>query len=265
MGSQLKETLCSVRCFLFDLDGTIFLGERLLPGAQELLRHLEQQGIPFFFLTNNSSRSADDYAIKLSHLGLYYEPDKIFTSGEATALYLKKRKPGARINVVGTQSLLDEFIRHGFVLDETAPEFAVLGFDTTLTYDKLSKFCSLIRSGLPYIATHPDVNCPTENGFIPDIGSFIALIAASTGREPDVIIGKPHQPIVEAITEKVGLQREDLVMIGDRLYTDIALSQAGIRTVLVFTGESQPQDIAASPFKPDATAANLLAIYEAIK
>ena len=133
----------------------------------------------------------------------------------------------------------------------------MLGFDTTLTYEKIWKACDLIREGLPYIATHPDFNCPTETGFMPDIGSFMAMIEVSTGRKADVIIGKPYRHIVDAVVEKTGYSLDEIAMIGDRLYTDIALGKAGIKTILVLSGETKAEDLAASEFKADIVVKDL--------
>jgi 4-nitrophenyl phosphatase len=243
-----------IRCFLFDMDGTVFLGGRLLPGAAEIFPFLRSRGLPYYFLTNNSSRSAQDYADHLARLGLQVSAGQVLTSGEATARYLKSR-PERRLYLVGTPALEDELRSHGFELvaeqtfraehglQQAAPQAVVLGFDTTLTYAKLVRLCDLVRSGLPYIATHPDVNCPTETGFIPDIGAVIALVSASTGRQPDVIVGKPHAPMVEAVVEKTGFQPQEIAMVGDRLYTDIALGAAGLNTVLVLSGETKSSDL----------------------
>ena len=137
------------------------------------------------------------------------------------------------------------------------PQAVVLGFDTTLTYEKIWKACDLIRDGLPYIATHPDYNCPTETGFMPDIGSFMAMIEVSTGRKADVIIGKPYRHIVDAVVEKTGYTLDEIAMIGDRLYTDIALGKAGIKTILVLSGETKIEDLAESEFKADIVVKDL--------
>lgn len=243
--------LLNVKCFLLDMDGTFYLGNQLLPGALEWIDLLNRRGIQFLFLTNNSSRTRKEYADKIRGMGLDLPESKIFTSGEATAIFLAKRKPGAKIYVVGTPALEREFQEHGFQLTADQPDFAVLGFDTTLTYEKIWKLCDLLMAGVPYIATHPDINCPTETGFMPDIGAMMAMIAASTGKQPDVIIGKPYAPIVEALTEKLNLPVEALGMIGDRLYTDIALGKTGLTTVLVLSGETRPEDLKGSPFQPD--------------
>ncbi len=252
--------LQKIRCFLLDMDGTIFLSDRLLPGAQEFLELLEERGIQFYFLTNNSSRSKVEYAQKLKGFGLNYAEDRIFTSGEATAIYLKKQKPGARLYLVGTPPLEHEMAAYGFELVQDDPDFAVLGFDMTLTYEKLRKLCGFVRKGVPYIATHPDINCPTKDGFIPDIGAMIELVAASTGRRPDVIVGKPHPPVVEALVEKTGFPVDQLGMIGDRLYTDIALGKAGLTTVLVLTGETKIGDLEQADFHPDYVMENLVSL-----
>ncbi len=244
-----------------DMDGTVFLGNQLLPGAIEMVDYLEQRKIPYFFLTNNSSRSKADYARKLNRLGLPVGEQRIFTSGEATALYLQKRMPAARLFIAGTDSLKEEFKQYGFEIVEERPDAVVLAFDTTLTYTRLWKLCDFVRAGLPYFATHPDINCPTENGYMPDIGAMIAFVLTSTGRQPDVIIGKPNSPIIEAVTAKSGIPLQFTVMIGDRLYTDIALGRTGITTVLVLSGETKAADVAGSPFQPDWIVENLAEVY----
>ena len=248
-----------------DMDGTIYLGNQLLPGAQGWLDTLDDMGIAYYFLTNNSSRSQVEYAKKFYQLGLAVPEEKIFTSGEATAIYLSQHFKNASLYIVGTPALSLMFERHGFRLTENEPDVAVLGFDTTLTYDKLWKLCDLVVAGKPYIATHPDINCPTENGFKPDIGAMIELVATSTGRRPDVIIGKPYQPIVDAMVAKTGFPVEAHCMIGDRLYTDIALGQWGITTALVLSGETSADDVASSDFKPDFVVANIAEMTDLLK
>lgn len=252
-------------CFLFDLDGTVYLGDELLPGARELLAYLDENSRPYYFLTNNSSRSRADYSRKLAGYGLIASEEKIFSSGMATAIYLKKRKPGARIYLVGTPSLEEEFRAYGFELVENDPDYLVLGFDTTLTYQKIRVLADFVVEGRPYIATHPDINCPTPGGFIPDIGAMMALIKTSTGRDADVIVGKPHAPMVEAIVEQTGFEPEHLTMVGDRLYTDIALGGAGIQTVLVLSGEAKLEDLVSAPHQPDLVCENLGELLEILK
>lgn len=250
MNSSL-EKLSNTKCFLMDMDGTIYLGGKLLPGAREWLDLLDENDIAFYFLTNNSSRSKVEYSQKLGRLGLDIPENQIFTSGEATAITLEREYPGASLYLVGTPPLEAEFKRHGLTLTEEDPDLAVLGFDTTLTYDKLWKLCDLVVAGKPFIATHPDINCPTETGFKPDIGAMIELVATSTGRRPDLIVGKPYEPIVQALADKTGYPVEAHCMVGDRLYTDIALGRWGITTALVLSGETKAEDLADSEFTPD--------------
>lgn len=255
--SGTTRELNDINLFLLDMDGTVYLGERLLPGAAEFLALLDARKIPYLFLTNNSSKHRGQYAAKLQRLGLAIDAEKIFTSGEATARYLSKQKPDARVYLVGTPALAAEFANHGFALVDDNPDYAVLGFDTTFTYQKLWRLCDLVRDGIPYIATHPDFNCPIEGGFMPDIGATIAFVEASTGRRPDVIVGKPHRPIIEALAEKTAVPIAQICMVGDRLYTDIALGAAGIMTVLVLSGETRREDLPGAPHQPDLVVADL--------
>lgn len=252
-------------CFLFDLDGTVYLGDHLLPGAEELLKYLAEIGTPCFFLTNNSSRSREDYVKKLAGNGLTVDRESIISSGMAAAIYLKKQKPSARIYLVGTPSLEGEFREYGFELVDDNPDFAVLGFDTTLTYNKLWKLSDFVNEGIPYIATHPDINCPTPNGFMPDIGTMMAIIEASTGKKADHIVGKPHAPMVEAVVTLTGYAPDQLTMVGDRLYTDIALGAAGIQTVLVLSGETKMADLPLAPRQPDLICENLLELLAVLR
>jgi len=257
------EPLLQVKCFLLDMDGTFNLGNQLIDGSLRFIDTLNDLGKGYLFLTNNSSKDRRMYAEKITHLGLPVSAEKVFTSGEATALYLQQDHPSASVYVVGTPALQEEFRRQGFRPEERDPEVVVLGFDTTLTYQKLWRLCDLVRQGLPYFATHPDLNCPTETGTMPDIGATIAFVRASTGREPDLVIGKPNRLIVDMVAHKLGLAIREMAMVGDRLYTDIALGQtSGITTCLVLSGETHPEDLAGSPYRPTYTFEDLGAIAD---
>ena len=262
---NLTKELDHIKCFMLDMDGTFYLGDHLLPGALEFMAYLQDAGIDYLFLTNNSSKHGGIYADKIRKMGFEVDESKIFTSGEATTISLKNKTNYRSIYLVGTPALEEEFISAGFELTDKNPDAAVLGFDTTLTYEKIWKLCDFVREGLPYIATHPDFNCPTETGFMPDIGSFIALVEASTGRHPDVIIGKPHSHIVEAVVEKTGFGLDEIAMIGDRLYTDIALGKAGIMTILVLSGETNKEDLKKSEFQPDMVFMDLAGLAAHLK
>ena len=244
--------LAPVRCFLLDMDGTVYLGERLLPGALRFLQLLQARGLRHTFLTNNSSKDARQYVEKLNRLGLPATLAQVLTSGAATARYLHGQRPGARVFVVGTPSLEAEFAARGFSLTSDAPDVAVLGFDTTLTYAKLWKLCDLVSAGVPYLATHPDLVCPTETGTMPDIGALIAAVRAATSREPDHIIGKPNRLMAEMAAQRAGVPLSALAMVGDRLYTDIALgAAAGIPAILLLSGETRAEDVPTAQHPPD--------------
>ncbi len=234
------------------MDGTIYLSETWIDGAREFLEKIEETGRTYVFLTNNSSKSAAAYVQKLDRMGLTVDKEKIVTSGEATVYYLKKQYRNKRIFLLGNAVLCEEFENAGIVLSDSNPEIVVTAFDTSLTYEKLCKVCDYVRVGLPYIAPHPDFNCPTDTVFIPDIGSFHALIHASTGRYPDEIIGKPYHGIINYLLSRTGTSSGETAIIGDRLYTDIkAGKNNGLTSILVLSGETSIQDLQASEIKPD--------------
>ena len=247
-----------IRLFMLDMDGTFYLGETLLPGAKEFLEECRERKIKFTFLTNNSSKSKGDYLKKLHNLGVDVTSTEIFTAGDATLIYMKKHCDYKNILLIGTPSLEMQFREAGYRLDSAAPQAVVLGFDTTLTYEKLTHLCNGVRAGLPYIATHPDLNCPVAGGFIPDIGAVIAFVKAAAGREPDVIIGKPNEFIAKSAAENFGLDLSQICMVGDRLYTDIALGHCGVGTVLVMCGETTQNDLDGSKIRPNMVCDNML-------
>lgn len=242
-----------IGCFLLDMDGTIYLGNRLIEGALTFLDTLKQQKKRFIFLTNNSSKGKKAYTEKLHRLGIKVTDEDVYSSGDATIHYLNKIKKNARVFLLGTPALEEDFIKTGFQLvkerDETI-DFVVLGFDTTLTYEKLWIACDYIKSGVKYIATHGDLVCPLEdNKTMPDAGAMIELIYAATGRRPK-IIGKPELTMVEAISEVYGIEKEALAMVGDRLYTDIKMGQvADITSILVYSGETTREMYKSSEIK----------------
>lgn len=253
-----ENLLRSVRVFALDMDGTVYLGERWIDGAREFLRRIAETGRRFVFLTNNSSKGPENYLDKLAGMGFPITGDQIVTSGQATIWYLQQHFPGKRIFLLGNELLQREFLDAGILLDSRNPEVAVAAFDTSLTYDKLCRFCDLVRSGAPFLATHPDFNCPTETGFIPDTGSFLELIHASAFRYPDRVIGKPNRDISDYLMARLaqsglpGLRRDEIAMVGDRLYTDIAAGvNAGFRSILVLSGEATLEDAAKSEVRPD--------------
>ncbi len=246
-GANLED----IDLFILDMDGTFYLGNDLFDGSLEFLKTVKEKNKKFMFLTNNSSKSARDYIIKLSKIGIDITGEQIFTSGEATCIYLKDRYPkNTKYFVLGTESLVEEFESYDLKVDFEDPDVLVLGYDTSLTYDKLSKACLFIRRGIDYIATHPDINCPSPEGLIPDAGAFIELIKASTSRSPSIIIGKPSKDIILGAMKKAKCTGK-AAMIGDRLYTDIAAANnAGITSILVLSGETQLKDLEGSDIRP---------------
>ena len=244
--------LTDVKCFLLDMDGTFYLGDRLLEGSLDFIKAVVDSGRDYLFLTNNSSHNAAHYVKKLARMGLSVSRDKVLTSGQATAMKMVKLYPGKKAFVLGNEFLFEELAEYGVSIDQERPDYVIIGYDTTLDYAKMTAVCDFVRAGLPYIATHPDFNCPTETGFMPDIGAIMAFIEASTGRRPDLIIGKPYVGIVEAALERTGLRADQLAMVGDRLYTDIETGlQHGMTAILVMTGETTEDMLAASATVPD--------------
>ena len=244
--------IADVRCFLLDMDGTFYLGGELIEGSLDFIDRVLATGRNYMFLTNNSSHNANFYVEKLRRMGLETDRSHILTSGEATCEKLRALYPGKRAFVLGNEYLLEEFKEAGVPVDDANPDIVVVGFDTTLDYDKMRRVCDFVRAGLPFIATHPDFNCPTETGFMPDIGAILAFIEASAGRRPDLVVGKPNTGIVEAVLRRTGLRVDQLAMVGDRLYTDIETGlRSGMLSILVMSGETTEQMLAESPTKPD--------------
>lgn len=244
--------ISDVKCFLLDMDGTFYLGGEIIEGSLDFIERVLATGRNYMFLTNNSSHNANFYVEKLRRMGLETDRSHILTSGEATCEKLLELYPGKKAFVLGNEYLVEEFNEAGIPVDQENPDIVVVGFDTTLTYDRMRRVCDFVRAGLPYIATHPDFNCPTETGFMPDIGAILAFIEASAGRRPDIVIGKPNTGIVEAVLRRTGLKVGELAMVGDRLYTDIETGlQSGMLSILVMSGETTEEMLQASSTTPD--------------
>ncbi len=251
---EIRETLARVKCFLLDMDGTFYLGDRLIEGSLDFLAALERTGRQCLFLTNNSSKSGAVYEEKLKKMQVPAAFRRVLTSGQAAARYAVQHFPGKKAFLLANEAETREMLALGVEIDQARPDYVLIAFDTELDYGKMCLLCDHVRAGLPYIATHPDFNCPTETGFIPDIGATIAYVKASTGREPDVIIGKPYRGIVEETLRVTGLQKEELAMVGDRLYTDIATGvNFGMTSILVMSGETTAEMAEKSAVRPTLT------------
>lgn len=249
-----------IKLFLFDLDGTLYLGEQLFDFTTPLLQAIRNAGGKYLFMTNNSSKSVEDYIKKLHRLGISADKEDFITSSQATAWYLHRNHPGKRLYVCGTESLKRELWQEGFAVTENLDEVdcIVMGFDTELTFQKLHdvSYLLLTRPELPYIATNPDLVCPTEFGNVPDCGSVCQMLFNATGKRP-FVVGKPEAFMPRLAMERTGCTEEQTCVVGDRIYTDIKCGRnAGIFTVLVMSGETTPEILEASPEKPHIVCQN---------
>ncbi|MBQ7335035.1 MAG: HAD-IIA family hydrolase [Clostridia bacterium] len=242
--------------YIFDMDGTIYLGNRVFLYAIRFIKNLRATGKRVLFFTNNASHSPEFYLQKLRRMGFEPSVEEIMTSGDVTAEFLLRHRKGKSVYLLGTQDLTENFARRGIPLlsgDEERADIVVTSFDTSLTYEKMNTVCRFVRGGAEYLSTHPDFNCPTENGPIPDSGAISAFVTASTGVVP-TYFGKPYAQTVEMICEATGVSKQDMCIFGDRLYTDIAVGKRhGMTAVLVYSGETQPQDVenASEADRPD--------------
>jgi HAD superfamily hydrolase (TIGR01450 family) len=229
------------------MDGTIYVDDALIPGAKELVLLLRERGIPHLFLTNNSSSSGATYLDRLNRLGVQASRKDILTSGEATAEYLLNETEHRSVYLVGTPELEETFVEYGLRLDPVDPDCVVVGFDRTLTYEKLRIACRHLFAGKPYFATHPDKTCITSDGLIPDIAAIIAANEAVTGRIPK-IIGKPSPSLVNTALRRLNANSEETAMVGDQLDTDMTMArQSGLCGVLVMSGETKQHHLETAP------------------
>jgi len=257
-----KEFFKNTRFFILDMDGTFYLGDRLIDGAAAFIDTLENAGKDYCFFSNNSSNNVESCMEKLARTGFHASPDKIIISSHVAADYLNKSPPGQSVFLLGNEKLTADFIAAGIKLTQERPDTVVLGFDTTLTYEKIRKAAQYIKDGAFYLATHPDLNCPVEGGFMPDTGSMIELFAASTGKRP-LVLGKPSAFTVDYLTSKLGCRRDELAFVGDRLETDIAIgANHHIPCVLVLSGVTTREMYAASPIKADIVTEKLSDLCE---
>ncbi len=254
MKNEYGQLIKNCELFLFDMDGTLYLGNTLFDFTKELLDTIKVAGKKYLYITNNSSKSVKDYVKKLASLGIDATEDEFLTSSQATAHHLKKDFAGAKLYVCGTNSLKAELESEGFIITENLDEVEVIvmGFDTELTFEKLKAVSRLLsEKDLPYFATNPDLVCPTEFGSVPDCGSVCEMIYNSTKKRPE-FIGKPSPLMPILAMEKMGVSKEKTAVVGDRIYTDIKSGiNAGAVSVLVLSGETDLDTLERSPDKPD--------------
>lgn len=252
------------RLFLLDMDGTIYLDDVLFEYSSAFLDYVRHIGGKYIFLTNNSSKSVSDYIEKLQSLSIEVDESNFLTSSQATGRCLLERHKNSKIYVLGTQSFRKELRNsHLWITDrfEKDIDCLVVGFDTELTYGKLLDACRLLTEGVDYVATNPDLVCPTSFGFVPDCGSICHILEIATNRKPE-FIGKPNSAMAELAIEAAGFSKEETIVLGDRLYTDIACGiNAGISTGVVLTGETSIRDVENTEYKPDYVFQNIGEVY----
>lgn len=250
MKENVKEILENVKCFILDLDGTFYIGNKILDGSLKFIECLRKNKIQFKFFTNNSSKNSAFYVDKICKMGLSITEDIMLTSNQVAINYIKKNMMDRKIFVLGNDYLKSDFRKSGISLHNYNADVVVIGFDTSLEYAELCKACDFIRNGAEFLGVNPDINCPVENGFIPDCGSICRMITASTGVKPK-FLGKPSQYAFEYILYNTGFNQDEIAFVGDRIYTDIAIGQGNDSvTALVLSGEAKIEDLNKSNIQP---------------
>lgn len=264
MEKKIKEQLSQIRHVALDMDGTIYMGSTLFPFTIPFLQGLKDLGISYSFLTNNPSKSIDDYLKKLDHMGISATKEEIYNTTIATIDYLHAHYPEAkRLFLLGTPSMISQFEEAGFVSTaddpDDVPDAIVAAFDMTLEYSRLCRAAWWISQGLPYLATNPDRVCPTnERTILVDCGSICKCLESATGRKPDITLGKPDPNMLVGIQQQKGLRPEQIAMVGDRIYTDIAMAHnANAFGCLVLSGETTIEVANQAPRQPDLIVENI--------
>ncbi|CDQ21291.1 putative hydrolase YutF [Halobacillus karajensis] len=229
--------------YLVDLDGTMYKGKIRIEGAAEFVEHLEGKGLPFLYLTNNSSKTADQIADKLNHMGVRAKPEQVYTSSLATAEYISSEKPEARVFAIGEEGLFDALEKKGLKLVKERADFVVMGIDHDISYEKLARACLEVRAGAALVSTNGDIAIPTERGLVPGNGALTSVISVSTGVSP-IFVGKPEPLIMSRALKRLGYEKEEVLMVGDNYNTDIKAGMtAGLDTLMVETGLSTFEEI----------------------
>ena len=257
MDERVKRLLEETELFVLDMDGTFFMEQDVIEGALDFIHMVQKRGKRFMFFTNNSSKAPEDYQEKLAGAGCPISREQIMTSGDVAIHYLRQRYGQASVYLAGTPQLEKSLREAGIHLTDEEPDIVLVGFDMTLTYEKLERCCNFVRRGALFLATHPDINCPVKGGFIPDCGAICAAIRLSTKKEPRYL-GKPYRETVDMIGEQTKIPASRTAFVGDRLYTDIAAGvNHGAKGFLVLTGEADRKDVEASEVKPTAVFSSL--------
>ena len=261
-------TLAEKRLFLLDMDGTIYLDDDLFDGTVDFLQYVKEIGGKYLFLTNNSSRSVDAYVEKMARLGIAATKDDFLTSVDATVLYLREHYPDKLCYASGTKTFRQQLQDGGIRITdhlEDGIDVLVAGFDTELTFQKLEDSCILLNKGVDFVAANPDWVCPTSYGYVPDCGSVCEMLYRATGRRPH-FIGKPQPEMALLAMERFGYEKNETMVVGDRLYTDIACGlNAGIDACFVLSGEGTLEDLKTSETQPTMIYDNIRALLNALK
>ena len=247
---ETSDSLDGIKAVFLDLDGTIYLGSDLIEGAQSFLNRLEEKGIMRFFLSNNSSKSVGQYVEKLRGLGIPASADEILLSTHDLISWLSENGIN-QTYLVGTEGMREMLESVGISTESEEPQYVVLGYDTEITYEKLSTASVHLHRGVPMVASHPDVVCPSPDGGLPDTGAYMDLFEATTGVRPEHVCGKPNAGMILHKVEELGLRPDQCAMVGDRLYTDMEMAKrAGVHGVLVLSGEATVGDLEVAPQNP---------------
>ncbi|WP_409290125.1 TIGR01457 family HAD-type hydrolase [Peribacillus sp. SCS-37] len=239
--------------YLIDLDGTIYRGTEVIEEAGDFISQLRKKGIPYLFVTNNSSRTPGQVAQKLRDFDIPAKDHQVFTTSMATANFIHEKKSGASVYVIGEEGIRNALEEKGFTFEEDNPDFVVMGIDRGITYEKLAAACLAVRKGAFFISTNADIALPTERGFLPGNGSLTSVVAVSTGIKP-TFIGKPESIIVDQALKVLGTKKEETIMVGDYYDTDILAGiNSGIDTLLVHTGVTTPELLKNYEVKPTYT------------
>ena len=250
MESGLDESLDGIAAVFLDLDGTIYLGDGLIEGASQFLDRLEQHGIRRFFLSNNSSKSVSQYLEKLRGMGIVATEGEILLSTHDLISWLSNEGVVDTF-LVGTEGMREMLESSGFSTASDNPEYVVLGYDTEINYDKLATASIHLHNGVPMVASHPDMVCPSPDGGLPDTGAYMALFEATTGVGPKHVCGKPNKGMILHKIKEIGIKPSNCAMVGDRLYTDMEMAdRAGVHGILVLSGEATRDDLDESILKP---------------
>ena len=250
MEGEISQSLDGIKAVFLDLDGTIYLGDSLIHGALDFLGRLEERGIKRYFLSNNSSKSVEQYVEKLRDLGSDADKDEVLLSTHDLISWLSKKEVTSTF-LVGTEGMRSMLEGEGIETSSEQPEFVVLGYDTEISYEKLATASIHLHEGVQLVASHPDMVCPSPRGGLPDTGAYMSLFKATTGVGPVHVCGKPNKGMILHKVEDLGLKPSECCMVGDRLYTDIEMAdRAGVHGILVLSGEASVDDVEEGELRP---------------